>query len=164
LYRWISGGLVAAVVLGMCVGCGGGGDDSSSDITKAQFLKQADAVCADFRNQRQAVVEEEYGPKQRQGPSGSGQAAFKKFEAEMFELAEAVLNEKVIPLLHDQHEQLASLGAPAADAEKVETMLDNLDKAIGEIEGEDIRAVLTGNNFDAFESEAKKYGLKCKVI
>jgi hypothetical protein len=164
MYRWIGGLLVMAVALGAGIGCGGGSDETSSDVTKAQFVKKADSICADFKSQRLAAAEDEYNPKQRQGPDSYGAAEVEAFEAELSELAEELLTSEIVPLMKQQQEELEDLDVPAADEEKIETMLANLDKAIGELEGEGLEGLVSGSQFDAFESEAEKYGLSCPVV
>jgi hypothetical protein len=152
------------VLLCVGVGCGGGSGDPTSDITKAQFVKKADFICADFKAKRLAAAEKEYNPKQRQGSHSVGSKATKELEAELREQAEELLTDKLIPLTREEQEQLEALGVPAGDEENVEKMFANFDKAIGEIEEVGFEGLVGGNQFDAFESEAEKYGLACKVI
>lgn len=164
MYRWIGGMLVMAMVLAAGVGCGGSSDtETSSNVSKAQFVKQADAICADYKEQRLAAAEEEFNPKQRQGPTAVGTAETEAFEAELKDLAEELLTDKLIPLMNQQQEELESLDVPAADEEKIDTMLVDLDKAVGEIEEEGFQGLIGGSQFDDFESEAEKYGWSCPV-
>lgn len=163
MYRWIGGIAVAMLLLVVGVGCGGGSDDTTSDITKAQFVKKADFICADYKSKRLAAAEKEYNPKQRQGSHTVGSKATEELEAELRELAEKLLHETTIPLIRTQQEKLEALGAPAGDEEKVEQMLDNMEKATGELEEKGFEAVVAGDQFDQFEKEAEKYGLSCKV-
>jgi hypothetical protein len=164
VHRWIGGIAVALLLLVVGVGCGGGGGDTTSDITKAQFVKKADFICADYKSKRLAAAEKEYNPKQRQGSHAVGSKATKELEAELEELAENLLQETTIPLVRTQHEKLEALGAPAGDEEKVEKMLDNMETATDKIEEEGFRGIIGGNQFDQFEKEAEKYGLTCKVV
>jgi hypothetical protein len=145
---------VAALALGVGIGCGGGSGETTSDLTKAQFVKKANAICADFRNKRTAAAEE----------FNSKLAGSEKLDSELKELGEQLLKEKIVPFLNDQKDELESLGAPAADEEKVEAMMDNLGKGIDEIGTADFEDALTGNQLDDFEKEAETYGLNCKVI
>lgn len=164
MYRWMSGIAVALLLLVVGVGCGGGSSDTTSDITKAQFVKKANFICADYRSKRLAAAEKEYNPKQRQGTHTVGSKATKELEAELEELAETLLKETTIPLVRTQHEKLEALGAPAGDEEKVEQMLDNMETATDEVAEEGFRGLVGGNQFDQFEKEAEQYGLTCKVI
>jgi hypothetical protein len=162
VYRWISGLMVGALVLGVGIGCGGGSDETGSDVTKAQFVKKADFVCADSKRERTAIGEETFNPKQRQGSHTVGAQSTEEVEAELEELGEELVSEKIVPSLKNQQKKLEAIGAPAADEAKVEKMLDNMETAIGELEKEGYRGVF-GNQFDEFEKEAETYGLKCKV-
>ena len=146
------------------VGCGGGSDGTNSSATKAEFVKQADLICADAKSERLAAAEEEFNPKQRQGGHVVGSAAVKALEAELAELGEEVLQEKMIPSMKSQLKQLEGLDAPAADEAKIQKMLDNMNKAIGEVEKQGFKGLIGGNQFDPFDAEAQSYGLNCKVV
>jgi hypothetical protein len=154
---------VAVVLLGLGVGCGGGSGDTTSDITKAQFVKKANFVCADSKRERTAIGEETFNPKQRQGSHTVGAKSTKELEAELKELGEELVTEKVVPSLQKQQKELEALGAPAADEEKVEKMLVNMENGISELAEQGYEGLFS-NGFDEFEKEAETYGLKCKVI
>lgn len=163
MYRWKSGVAVAIVVLGVVgIGCGGGGE-TTSDVTKAQFTKKVNQICAEAKRERLAAAEKEFNPKQRQGPHSVGAADTKELEAELEKLGEELLTDKIIPSLKGQQEKLEAIGSPEGDADKVEAMMTNMEKAIVEIEKGGYQAIV-GNQFDAFEKEAETYGLSCKVI
>jgi hypothetical protein len=163
VYRWISGVAVAVLALGVFgVGCGGGSDSGSSDsepvahVSKAQFLKTAAAVCVSFSKERLAAGEASYNKKVRA-------AGGKVNNQDLKVLAEEVLAEAIIPSLRKQQEELEAVGAPAADEEKIEKMLQSMEQGTDSIEEEGFEK-LNYNQFDPFEEEAKAYGLKCKVI
>ena len=164
MYRWIGGIAVALLLLGAGVGCGGGSGDTTSDITKAQFVKKADFICADSKRQRIAAANKELNPKQRQGSHIVGTKAYEELQAELRVIAEKLLQEAIFPILKTQQGKLEALGAPAGDEEKVEQMWDSLDQAIGELEDEGLRGFVGGDQFDKFEEEAAAYGLNCKVV
>jgi hypothetical protein len=155
VYRWIVGIAVALLLLVVGVGCGGGSGDTTSDITKAQFVKKANAICAEFSKKRAAAAEKEFNSKL---------ADAGKLNSEVKELGEKLLKDSLIPLVKEQQEELESLGAPAGDEEKVEAMMANLGKAIGEMEDAEFQDVVAGDQLDPFEAEAEKYGLKCQII
>lgn len=164
MYRWISGLVVAAVVLGVGVGCGGSSDDSESNVTKAQFVKQANVICADHAQERVKAANAEYNKKvEEAGETKAGSAKAKAENAELETLLATLLEETIVPSLRDQQEELESLDVPAADEAKIEKMLQNLDKAIDAVEKEGIPG-LVANHFDPFEAEVKAYGLKCKIV
>ena len=118
MYRWIGGIAVVLLLLVVGVGCGGGSGDTTSDITKAQFVKKADFICADFKSKRLAAAEKEYNPKQRQGSHSVGSKATEELEAELKEQAEELLTDKLIPLTREEQEQLEALGAPCGGRRK----------------------------------------------
>ena len=164
MYRGIGGIAVAVVVLVVIVGCGGGSGDTTSDITKAQFVKKADFICADSKRKRIAAADKELNPKQRQGTHIVGTKAYEELQAELRVIAEKLLEESTFPLMRTQQKELEALGAPAGDEEKIEQMLDSLDQAMDEVEEEGLRGLIGGDQFDQFEEEASGYGLNCKVV
>jgi hypothetical protein len=163
LYRWIGGIAIAVILACVGVGCGGGGGSDGPEISKAEFVKKADFICAEYKSQRLAVAEKEFNPKQRQAIA-NGSKAFKEFQAELPVIGEKLLQEKTIPLMRTQHEELEALGAPDGEEEQVEQMLDNMEKATDETEEMGFPKALVGNQFDEFEKEAEEFGLSCKVI
>jgi hypothetical protein len=161
VHRWIGGIAVAVILSGLAVGCGGGSD--GPEITKAEFVKKADLICAEYKSQRLAVAEKEFNPKQRQAID-DGSKAYKEFQAELPVIGEKLLQEKTLPLMRTQHKELEALGAPDGDEEQVEKMLDSMESATDETEEAGFPKALVGNQFDEFEKEAEEYGLNCKVI
>jgi len=161
LYRWIGGIAVAVVLLGVGVGCGGGSDDTTPEISKAQFVKKAKFICADYKAKRLAAAEK-FNQKQQQGPHVVGAKATEEFEAEMKAVLEKVVDETIVPLTRTEQEKLEALGAPAGDEEKIEQMIESLDGALEKIEDEGVKGLLAENGFEQFEKEAEKYGLTCK--
>ncbi len=159
MYRWIGGIAVAVVLLGVGGGCGGGGD-TTPEITKSQFVKKANFICADSKRQRLAWAEEEFNPKQRQGSHKVGSPATKALEAELKELGEELLTKKFIPSLENEQKQIEKLGKPSGDEEKVEKMLQSFEKATAELKEEGFKGIL-GDQFDQFDKESEEYGLRC---
>jgi len=161
VYRWIGGIAVAVLLLVVGVGCGGG-SETTSDVTKAQFVKKANLICAEFNGQRLAAAEEEFNPKQREGSHTIGSPATKALEAELEVLGEELLMEKMIPSLRREQEKIESIGTPSGDEATIEKILDNMKKGTDEVEEEGYNGV-SGDEFDAFERELKAYGVVCKV-
>jgi hypothetical protein len=137
-------GAMAAICL--AAGCGGSGEEATSaPLTKAQFIKQADAICAKAAKDREAASEA--WSKERSASSAETAA----------ELEEG-LKEVVAPALKRQAEQLEALAAPASDRAEVAHMIDTLASASEAIEREPKQAFQS--SIPQFEREAKAYGLK----
>jgi hypothetical protein len=146
--------LAAFVAVGMIVaGCGGGGDSSSdsSSLTKAEFLKQGNAVCAKGNKEIQEGFEEfekENGLQNKQ-PT----------KAQLKEAIETI----VLPAVSKQVEGIEPLGAPSGEEAEVETITDAAGEAVEK--GEEDPAALTSEKADPFAEAnelANKYGLvKC---
>jgi uncharacterized protein with von Willebrand factor type A (vWA) domain len=141
---------LAAIML-IVAGCGGG-DDSSSDsssITKAQFIKQADAICENGNKENEAEFEEfakEHNLSEKKEPSKAQQ--------------EEAISEIVAPGVQKQIEEIDALGAPKGDEGKIEAMIAAVEEGVEEIE-ENPASLTEGKNPLAKGSKlAKEYGLK----
>ena len=163
MYRWISGVIVAVALLGV-VGAGCGGSDSDSEsvavVPKAQYAKSVEKVCASSYKERYTAATKKYNQKQRKAIR-AGDAATQASELE--ELGEELVQETLIPSFRKQQEDLENLGVPADGEAKVEKMLQSMEEGTDQLEQDGFEK-LNYNQFDAFEKEAKAYGLKCKVI
>lgn len=143
---------LAALAL-VAAGCGDSDDDGTTDsgpaLTKAEFVKQGNAVCAAGNKEIQKGFEEfteESGLKQNEEPS----------EAQFEEVADDVL----VPAVSKQVEGLRDLGVPEGDEGEVDQLLTNAEDALGEIE--DDPSKISGEDGDPFagvNKEARAYGL-----
>jgi hypothetical protein len=146
MYRLITVlGILATTFLAF--GCGGTEEESgSTPLTKAQFIKQADRICAKSTKERNAAAAEFI--KELPGKSAEAEAH-----------VDQGLKQVVAPSLDRQAEELAALAAPENDAAKVSRMIENLSKASSVIAEEGSKGVRRSGLSD-FESEASAYGLK----
>jgi hypothetical protein len=141
----------ATAILFIVAGCGGGDDSSStsSSITKAQFIKQADAICAKGNKENEAEFEEfakEKGLSESKEPTKAQQ--------------EEAISDIVAPGVQKQIEEIDALGAPEGDEGKVEAMIAAVEEGAGKIE-ENPASLIEGKNPLAKGSKlAKEYGLK----
>jgi len=150
LYRWISGIVVGVVVLAVGAGCGSGGD--SSTVTKAEFKKQAEAICAKRKKEWQsslAAYEKEVTDRKAAGNI--------KVQTE---IAEGLLAKNMLPALQEQLEALEELGAPEGSEEKAEAWLASLTKNVKEIEENGVES-LVATTFQDFEKQSKDLGVSC---
>jgi hypothetical protein len=143
LLALLAGVLALALVAAGC----GSSDDSTTDsttasLTKAQFLKQGNAIC-DAGNKEINAGFEEALPKGKQ-PS----------EAELSEAMETVL----IPSVTKQVEEIRALGAPEGEEEAIEDFLTGAEEELEKGE-EDPASLATDASFNKTSQEAEAIGL-----
>lgn len=157
MFRWITGVAIGAALLALAVGCGGG-DDSTTELTKAEFSKQANAICAKAKDER-TVAYEKYAEEVQGIRTGN-----KSVPKEEQKLADEMIDATVIPTLQDQLAQLEELAAPTADEATISKMLKNLSKGTGELEEGGVRQFINGGKLTTFQEEAETYGISCSVL
>jgi ABC-type lipoprotein release transport system permease subunit len=135
--------LIAVLALGViAAGCGSSGDDSSStsNLTKAEFIAKADAICQQGNQQINSAAHEQFG---NQKPTAA--------EVQQF------ITGTVLPNTQSQVDKIKALGAPSGDEDQVNKILDtvqaDIDKAksSGDIEN---------STFADSNALAKQYDLK----
>jgi hypothetical protein len=148
-------GLVAALLV---AGCGGGDDGDPSaaasdapPISKAEFIKKADAICQEVN---QKIVNEGTATLQK-ALKGSGESLH---EAEVEVIATVTL-----PLLQEEIDELRALGAPSGDEDRVDAFVDLSQKVIDEGKADPERyqhkQVSFQHPFEQAEKLAKAYGV-----
>ncbi len=152
LYRWIGGIVVGIVVLTAGAGCGSGGD--SSTVTKAEFTKQANAICAKRKKEWQTTLAGY--EKEVQDKKATGNIKVQK------EIAEGLLDESMLPALQGQLESLEDLGAPEGKEKQVEKWLADLSKGIEQVEKNGVES-LTATGFEDFGKSSKELGVTCPL-
>jgi hypothetical protein len=138
---------VAAIAM-IAAGCGGN-DDSTSSLTKAQFLKQGNAICERGNDEVEEGIAEFIEENNFSGDNQPNKA----------QLAEAT-EEILIPSVSKQLEDLRELGAPSGDEQEVDKILSEAEKVLGEVE-EDPEGVASknANPFAEVNKMAIDYGL-----
>jgi len=145
--------LLLAVVMALGViaaGCGSSDDDSTDTtvtLTKAEFIKQGDAICKQANEQSQSDAED-----------FAKENDFELEKASKEQLEEAI-GEVLVPSLNQQAEEISALGAPEGDEEKVDAIVVSLEGAAEEIES-DPGAVFEGEPLDEASKLAGDYGFK----
>jgi hypothetical protein len=137
--------LGAALVSLLAVGCGSSGDsttDSTATLTKAEFVKQGNAICDAGNKEIQAGFEEVI-PKGKQ-PT----------KAQISEAMETVL----IPSVSKQVEEIDALGAPEGEEEAVEKFLTSAEEELEKGE-EEPEALASDSSFDQTSKDAQAIGL-----
>lgn len=141
----------AAFVLAMLVAGCGGGDETTGDetvtLTKAEFIKQGDAICRETTDQSEEEAEE-----------FAEENGFTLEKASEEQLEEAV-GEVLVSTLNRQAEELNALGAPEGDEEQVEEIIVSLEGATDEIE-DDPGLIFKGEVLKEPSELAEDYGFK----
>lgn len=125
--------MAALAVALLVAGCGGSDSDAesidtnltTSSLSKAQFIKQADAICYRGKEQQLAQVQVYLREHKNLPRSNPG-----------VEAVQTIL----VPSVEDQLAELRELGAPAGEANKIEAMWNGLERSIKLIDEEGISA------------------------
>jgi hypothetical protein len=144
--------LAGIATLAMLVGgCGGGGDDETTALTKAQFISQADAICQKHNEDTSVKYDTFYKEHEKKAPT----------KAEVEKLTEQVY----MGNLEARLEGLKGLTPPEGEEGQVTAMIDALEAGIKKAKAED--AVPYQTTFDVFQSSNKlsqKYGLTYCIV
>jgi len=129
------------VVLLGAFGCGG-----SDSPTKAEFVKQADAICAETdKTQRVGLADyQQENPGSESNEAGQSKA----------------IVEVGLPPIRQEAEELAALEAPSGDEEKIEALVTEIEKAIEKSEADPTLLLGAENPFDQATKLATEYGFK----
>ncbi|MGK2932061.1 MAG: hypothetical protein ACSLFD_04745 [Solirubrobacterales bacterium] len=126
-----------------------GGDDSSSDDsgeavpTKAEFIAQADEICAAGDQAINDAGTEQFGDKM---PSEDKLADF--------------ASETVIPNIEQQLADLRELTPPEGDEDTVNSVWDSLDEGIATLEEDPAAGFGDDNPFEDANQQAQAYGFE----
>lgn len=140
---------IAAVVAG-CGSSDGDSTETTSALTKQQFIAQADAICKqgnkEIEEGFESFAEENDIPKNQEPSKAQGK-----------EIVETV----IVPSIDSQVEGIRELGFPSGDEDELSAMLDSLDEAVEEAE-EDPEALFAAKSdpFGKPNELAQDYGLK----
>lgn len=140
---------VLVALAALVAGCGGGDEttDETVTLTKAEFIKQGDAICKEANEENETEAEE-----------FAEENDFTLEKASEEQLEEAVA-EVLGPSLNKQVEELDALGAPKGDEEQVEEIVVSLEDAAGEIE-DDPSLVFEEKILEKPSKLASSYGFK----
>lgn len=144
---WLKICLLALSLAAVAAGCGGGEGTAASSLTKAEFIKAADAICEEADKTQDAELKAYLKDNPKAEASKAGQIKL---------VASAGL-----PSVQSEIEELTELGTPEGEEAEVEALFESMEKALAESES-DPSKVLTkaGNPFVALEKQAADYGFK----
>jgi hypothetical protein len=153
----VSKGLVALVVGSLAIalivaGCGGSGDGevSTSSLSKAEFIKKADAACT-RGNKR---VEADFA-------TFIKKTHFQLSENPTKAEVDSLLHTVVIPAVEREVAEIRALGAPSGDEERIEAILVAVEEGIETAEkNPKIALENTSIAFGIAQRLAKEYGLQ----
>ena len=148
--RYLVGAFAVIWVL-LGLGCGSGGSDSSNasnasaTVSKAEYVKQADAICGRTEKKQLQLVAK--FPKQK--PT-------KQAQVELVEFAG-------IPPLSEQAKELSDLPAPREDAADAKAYVAAFSVGVEKAEGDPSTMLKAPSPFAEAEALALKFGFKvCK--
>jgi len=137
--------LIAGVLIATAVaiaGCGGGGSDET--LTKAEFTKQANAICKKSADRRNKVISDFV---QQADPKDDP-------EKQQEELVQAAL-----PTYETAAQQIDELAAPEGDDKKVQEIVEAMEGAVKRAEADPQTALVTNAAFKKPDQLAESYGL-----
>ena len=140
---------VLVALAALVAGCGGSDDttDETVTLTKAEFIKQGDAICKEANEENETEAEE-----------FAEENDFKLEKASKEQLEEAVA-EVLVPSLNKQVEELDALGAPEGDEEQVEEIIVSLEDVAAEVE-DDSSLVFEEKTLEKPSQLANAYGFE----
>jgi len=139
-------------MLALGAGCGGGGDDTSTTVTKAEFTKAVNTICQQIQKDR---FDDIGAYDQKLISSGEKPESVSGLERKMA----AVL----LPSMRKQKEELEEVAVPEASQPKYDQMMDSLDQGIAKLEEEKVLGLRKAPHLEAFEKEAAALGLSCSA-
>lgn len=164
--------LLALAIALIAVGCGGGSDSGSSSdsgggsdtasssdgapLSKAAFIKQADAVCSKGKKEVEAEFAAYLKKEKIEGIGASGEP---KAEAE--ERKADVVTTIGVPAYQKQVDEIDALAAPSGDEATVEEFVEAAEEGVEAVE-EEPKAVFDGKSkaFVKADKIGQDYGFK----
>lgn len=152
MYRLI---MVIGVVAATCfaLGCGSSSSEgtsasetASAPLTKAQFIKQADAICKKVSRERSAA----FVSWQEKLPPGAAET-----EAQ----SDKGIKEVIVPSIQRELEELKGLAPPEKDKAKISRIFEALSNVNKSFEEQGVKGIAS-REISRFEQEAGDYGLK----
>jgi hypothetical protein len=136
------------VVALIVAGCGGGNSSSGPTISKAVFIKKADAICKGSIER----IEKSFVGYLRK--SGGGIHPGKAAEEEL-------VGKVLVPSVKREAKELRALGAPSGDEDRVDAIIGALEEGVETAES-DPKAVTASSEvvFGIASRLAKEYGLE----
>ena len=137
------------VLAGVAAGCGGSSDESQTTaLTKAEFVKQANAICYETK-ERSAAAYKQYAQTNAVPSSGPG------LTAKAADLVENVF----IPIYDEQIEKISALGTPIGDEKEVDAILTAMQAGVEGAKREPLPFIRESAALNRASQLAVAYGL-----
>jgi hypothetical protein len=149
----VSKGTIAAVIAVLTAlvlalaGCGGGDDTTS--LTKAQYVKQANAICKKGEEERSALL---------QSATENVNREFNDAEKEK------VVMTVFVPPYRQTIKKLEELPSPEGEEEKVEAITKAMDVAAKKVEADPLKGLEDISQFEEANKLASDYGITNCVV
>lgn len=148
--RFVTAGSLCLVAIGLSLAlaaCGGSSDESTTALTKAEFLKQGNAICSKGNEEIGKAAEKEF-------PRSGGRPSQKEMEQ--------FTSQTIVPDLESQIQQISELPAPEGDEEKVEAIVEEAEASLDKLKEDPSLVTSEGseNPFAKANELAGEYGLK----
>jgi hypothetical protein len=155
---FVLAGMSAALIV---AGCGGSGNSTNGDLgevtvetsslSKAEFMKRADAICK--TNKAQLIHEYKLFVTSALAEAKSNSASKSDEKASQRKLVDTL----VVPSFEKDIEEISALGAPKGDEQEITSLLDSLKKELERLQ-QDPSKVLDAS-FARTSKMAQAYGL-----
>ena len=126
MHKLIIAGIGALALALLATGCGGGSDEATAQVTKAQFYKQARAICAKTQ---------------------------KKLQTELAAKDISAVYSKAAPQLKHEAEELEAISGPEEVEEEVKPLIANVLKA-SDLIAQEGEAAANAPTIQAYKKEA----------
>lgn len=143
IFRLLMGGLVGLLLV--VSGCGGGGD-STTALTRGEFIKQGNQICEKQREKRNTAIAEAIA----KIPKGTVMSNKVKKEVML----------EITPFYEQMTKELKELGAPEGDEQKVEAIVDSMENASKETRAHLSRAINHSDEYIKPNELNREYGLE----
>ncbi len=127
----------ASIALSAC----GGSDDSSDAPTKAEFITQADAICARGDDRITAKLKQQFGEK---SPNKKETITF--------------ISDEVVPNIEQQATELRKLTPPEGDEEEFNALLDSLEGGVAKLKDDPASTLGPDSPLADANKKAQDYG------
>jgi hypothetical protein len=137
--------VLAPAAFMLVTGCGGG----DATITKAELIKQGDAICekADNMQYEESIAYEKNHAKSFSGLSGAA-------------IQEKLMVAVGLPSFLTEAKELEALGSPKGDEEKVKAIIVGIEEAVKKADKDPKSVEASSSPFNEPDNLAREYGFK----